>query len=166
MELINNKYVVFDKMELILYQMEAFGNKNEKKANYFANLINVILNYEKENNEYVGFIHVNYNDLGFKESFGPLTLSVSRKTLSNVLLFAAYNNDIDVLLDLGGCLSEDVFDISQLGELKDYILEHSIDINEYFEGEKERFIYDEEKNSIKKGYVYSEKKNGFTKKRK
>ncbi len=42
-----------------------------------------------------------------------------------------------------------------MSELFDYVLEHSIDINELTKEEKEKLIYKEKENKLEKGYVYS-----------
>lgn len=60
----------------------------------------------------------------------------------NAILYAAYNMDIEMLQKLTVIpIQKQQLSQDELGDNLDYILNHSINLNEYINGEKDRIVY-------------------------
>ena len=64
-------------------------------------------------------------------------------------------NETHMALKLQPYLQKNKIFINELGDMLDYVLDHNIDINEYFNGEQAKIIYNEQENNFEKGYIYN-----------
>lgn len=74
----------------------------------------------------------------------PDILNVSNfpisKSLLNAILYASFVGDIETIQKLSVLMHEKEVMPSELGDMLSYVLEHSVDFNEWLNGECERFI--------------------------
>ena len=150
MELINSQYVRLDELDIFTGLLKASENGNDNMYNFFYNLKGLKGEYQK-NNYYMEEIFIHIDDL---KAYEKLNLKISRQSLLNACFFALINNDISRALQLRELFSKSKIEITELGDLKDYVLEHTLNISEYYNGEKERIIYNSQKNELEKGYIF------------
>ena len=166
MELINSRYIGLDKFSIFSEIVKATDEENNTKIAFFQKLLTTLLKYEKERKTHANAIYISMDSLCNPRLFPTPELPIKRQTLLNATLFAGYNGDIDTAQKLTSFFPRNEISPNELGELEDYVLEHSMDMNEYFVGEKERLIYNEKENKIEKGYIFfCEKQQGHKKQR-
>ena len=114
----------------------------------------VFFDYELEKKKHISYIYISTDNSYIKKFLEKSEIFISRQTVLNALIFATVNNDIDIVQKLSLIISKKEFLPSELGDLLEYVLTHSMDINEYFDGEKQRFIYNDTENRLEEGYVF------------
>ena len=156
MNLVNYEYIKLHRFLIFLEILEASEEKDDNKLEFFQKIIRTIIDYEKNNRIHINDFYIKITDLENQEYFKTKEITIERETILNAILFAAYNNDIEMLKQLT-IIPVQKHEISQseIGENLDYILNHSIDINEYITGEEERLVYDIKENRIEKAYIFS-----------
>ncbi|MBE6152484.1 MAG: hypothetical protein E7165_04155 [Firmicutes bacterium] len=154
MELINNNYVKFSKFDLCYQQVKESETGDENREIYFNKIMRVFFDYEREKKHHISYIYISTDNSYIKELLEKSEIFISRQTVLNALMFATVNNDIDIAQKLSLIISKKEFLPSELGNLLEYVLTHSMDINEYFDGEEQRFIYNDIENRLEEGYVF------------
>ncbi len=156
MELVNNEYVKLEKIDIFSEAAKSMKKQDNYLSQYFQGTMEATLKYEKENNIFVNEIYIPTDDL--VDSLVEL-LPIKRQTLINAYFFAnaEHNNEIasKLLLDILEKESEYcTFKFMRGSDITDYVLEHSIDVNEYYDGEKPRLVYNAQENTLKDAYIY------------
>lgn len=155
MELINNEYIKLDRLDIFGGQIEAFEENNKQKSKYYSNLIALLFDYEEVQKKFLKSIYINKESSLVKKYINFDNIVITRQTIINALLLAMINDETDIALNLQPFLKKNKIFINDLGDLLNYVLEHSIDINEYFNGEQVKIIYNEQSNSFENGYIYN-----------
>lgn len=157
MNLVNHKYVILDRLSIFLEIVEASEQNDDNKLEFFQEMYRTIMEYEKANRICLSEFYIRIDDIENHEYFKTKEITIEREIILNAILFAAYNNDIEILKQLTS-ITINKYELSQdeLGENLDYVLNHSMDINEYISGEEERFVYNIKENKIEKAYVFKE----------
>ena len=159
MEQINNQYIKLNRIDVFIEIAKSLKQKNTSKREYFHNLIYTIMSYEKENNQTIDNLFLNKSDFNDQDL---INIPITRQSLINAYIFANINNDIIFAYEIKKILPEKYILPNELGHLKNYILTNNIDLNEYYDGEKLKFIYNYKENIIEQGYIYNS--NNITKK--
>lgn len=154
MKLANSQYIKLDKFSIFSELVKATDEKNNAKMMFFKKLLQTITKYEKERKQSIDTIYISLTDLRDSEIFKILELSIERQLLLNATIFAMYNGDIEIAKNLTSFFSEREVHTNELGELSSYVLEHSINMDEFIEGERERIIYNKKENKIENGYIF------------
>ena len=157
MNLVNHKYVILDRLSIFLKMVEASEQNDDNKLEFFQEMYRTIMEYEKANRICLSEFYIRIDDIENHEYFKTKEITIEIEIILNAILFAAYNNDIEILKQLTQ-IPINKYEISrdELGENLDYILNHSMDIKEYISGEEERFVYNIKENKIEKAYVFKE----------
>ena len=156
MEIINNEYIKVEKIDIMEQLVKAQDDEDINSFGFFKNLLDTILNYENAN----GFLREVYcHKSEFPKNLIE-TLPIKRQTMINAYLYASW---VDFALkdELVYLLLENQITYNQLKAIKgedftDFVLEHSMDMNEFFDGEKPRTIYIAEEKDLEKAYIYGE----------
>lgn len=146
MELINKDYIKIDKSDLFIEQVRASSNGNKFNLKFFQDLTRTIYDYEKENHRTINELYIKTNSPCYKELSKTIQISIERQTIINAMIFAIMNNQTNIALQLKEYIKQNRIFPSQLGSLSDYVLTNGMNTNELFNGEKDKFIY----NDIKK----------------
>jgi len=157
MNIVNNEFIKFDEFTIFCEIVKASDENNDNKLEFFQKIISTIMKYKKENKTHSNEFYIRITDLENQEYIKIQEIPVERQTILNAILFAAYNNDIDMLNKLT-LIPIQKYELSQeeLGENLDYILTHSMDINEYIYGEEDRIVYNIKESKLEKTYVFKE----------
>lgn len=148
MERVNNSYVKINKFDLLC-------NFDNDKSGVIRSLLNYIFAYEKDNKgAYVGDFYMNVNGPYCSRLFSVYEFQISRNSLINSFLYAGYDKDLNMLFQLHSFVSLDFVSIDRLGNLSSYVLEHSIDFNEFLDGEKEKLVFDDKSCTFVEKYIY------------
>ncbi|MBQ3021277.1 MAG: hypothetical protein IJD92_03535 [Bacilli bacterium] len=158
MELINNEYIKVSKSDLYIEQIKAESEKDNKRLNYCFNLLKTLSEYESKNKTYINYVYVNRNSEHVQEFYKNINFTLSRESILNALTFATLEKDYDMSSKLGDLLLKKWY-YNAPEELLNYIMNHNMDINEYLDGEKEKFIYNDTLNIIEKGYIFKNNNN-------
>ena len=138
--------------------------KNNDKIVFFQKLLETVIEYEKKRKVHINNIYISIDSLNNPWIFKISELPIKRQTLLNATLFAVYNGDMDIVKKMTSFFLENEMSTNELGGLVDYVLEHSMDMNEFIVGEKERIIYKEKESKLEKGYIFSiGKQQGYKK---
>lgn len=158
--LVNYEYVKLERFLIFLEIVEAAERNDDNKMEFFQKIIRTIMDYEKANGIKMSEFYIKITDIENHEYFKKEEITIEREIIQNAILFAAYNNDIEILKKLTQ-IPIQKYELSQeeVGENLDYILNHSIDINEYISGEEERIVYDIKENKIEKTYIFNHQEN-------
>lgn len=81
-------------------------------------------------------------------------IPLTRNSIFNATLFAINENNLDVAEKLKEYFSKDKIYKEEMSDLFSYVLEHNIDMNEYFNGERQKLIYTDSDCKLEKGYIY------------
>lgn len=147
MNRVNANYVRVDKMDLLCKT----GND---KSGVVQNLLNCALDYERDNNTYVGDFYVDVNGIYYSRLASAYEFPVERESISNAFVYAGYENNLQMMLALRPYLEFDNIPVKKLGKLSDYILEHSMSLNDYFNGELEKLVFDEANHTFVMKKIY------------
>lgn len=158
MELINNKYVKFSNFDLCYQQVKGSEIGDESREIYFNKIMMVLLDYQRAKKNHISYIYINKDNFYIQQILEKSEIMISRQTVLNALVFATFNNDIDIMRQLSLLISKKKFLPKELGNLLDYVLSHSMDINEYFDGEEPRIIYNDQENRLEEGFVFETRK--------
>ncbi len=148
MELVNNDFAKVDKVDLL------YLTTDDSSKGVADKLLKDVLQYEKENNTYVGEFYLSTDGLYYHDLNNVNKFMVSRKSLLNALNYAGYTLAWDVILKLQPFISKKQVFLEELGNLSDFVMDHSMDFNEFCDGQEEKLIFDENSNSFKNDFIY------------
>ena len=149
MERVNNSYVKINKFDLLC-------NFNNDKSGVIRSLLNYIFAYEKDNKgAYVGDFYVDVNGIYYSRLASVYEFPVKRESISNAFVYAGYENNLQMIFALRSYLEFDNVSLKKLGKLSDYVLEHSMSLTEYFNGELDELVFDEANHTFVMKKIYS-----------
>ena len=148
MELVNKDFAKVDKVDLL------YLTTDDSSKGVADKLLKDVLQYEKENNTYVGEFYLSTDGLYYHDLNNVNKFMVSRKSLLNALNYAGYTLAWDVILKLQPFISKKQVFLEELGNLSDFVMDHSMDFNEFCDGQEEKLIFDENSNSFKNDFIY------------
>ena len=148
MELVNNDFAKVDKVDLL------YLTTDDSSKGVADKLLKDVLQYEKENNTYVGEFYLSTDGLYYHDLNNVNKFMVSRKSLLNALNYAGYTLAWDVILKLQPFISKKQVFLEELGNLSYFVMDHSMDFNEFCDGQEEKLIFDENSNSFKNDFIY------------
>lgn len=148
MELVNNDFAKVDKVDLL------YLTTDDSSKGVADKLLKDVLQYEKENNTYVGEFYLSTDGLYYHDLNNVNKFMVSRKSLLNALNYAGYTLAWDVILKLQPFISKKQVFLEELGNLSDFVMDHSMDFNEFCDGQEKKLIFDENSNSFKNDFIY------------
>lgn len=148
MELVNKEFAKVDKVDLFYLATD------DSSKGVADKLLKDVLQYEKENNTYVGEFYLSTDGLYYHDLNNVNKFMVSRKSLLNALNYAGYTLAWDVILKLQPFISKKQVFLEELGNLSDFVMDHSMDFNEFCDGQEEKLIFDENSNSFKNDFIY------------
>ena len=152
MELINNNFIKLSKIDIFL---EIQNQENIAKLNFFQRLLNVILEYERLEKVKFDYIYMSIKDLLDLNILDLNKIPITRNSLFNATLFAIYSGEVEVAQKLQKYFYKDNIYKEEIPDLFNYVLEHSIDMNEYFNGERKRLVYSNTNNKLEEEYIYT-----------
>jgi len=152
LELVNKKFIKLDKFDIYGRLVKTTENIDNE---FISNLIRLFFDYEKENKCFIKEFYIHVNDTQFNEIIDINNIPIRRDGIRNAALFAFLTNNLDLAKKLEEFIHKKIVYPYELGNLLDYVLENSIDINEYYDGERKKIIYDEKSNKLEEGYIYS-----------
>lgn len=152
MELINNNFIKLSKIDIFL---EIQNQENIAKLNFFQRLLNVILEYERLEKVKVDYIYISIKNLLDLNILDLNKIPITRNILFNATLFAIYSGEVEVAQKLRKYFYKDKIYKEEIPDLFNYVLEHSIDMNEYFNGERKRLVYSNTNNKLEEEYIYT-----------
>ena len=160
MNLVNYEYLKLNRFLIFCEILDASDENDEKKQAFFQKIVRTIMDYEKTNRIHISDLYIKIADIENHKYFKTKEITIEREMILNAILFAAYNNDIEILKKLT-IIPIQKYELSQseLGESLDYILNHSIDLNEYISGEEERIVYNIKENKLEKTYIFNHQEN-------
>jgi hypothetical protein len=100
MELVNNDFAKVDKVDLL------YLTTDDSSKGVADKLLKDVLQYEKENNTYVGEFYLSTDGLYYHDLNNVNKFMVSRKSLLNALNYAGYTLAWDVILKLQPFISK------------------------------------------------------------
>lgn len=148
MELVNKEFAKVDKVDLF------YLTTDDSSKGVADKLLKDVLQYEKENNTYVGEFYISTDGLYYHDLNNVNKFMVSRKSLLNALNYAGYTLAWDVILKLQPFISKKQVFLEELGNLSDFVMDHSMDFNEFCDGQEKKLIFDENSNSFKNDFIY------------
>lgn len=148
MELVNKEFAKVDHFDLF-YLTTAASSKGVADK-----LLKDVLQYEKENNTYVEEFYLSTDGLYYHDLNNVNKFMVSRKSLLNALNYAGYTLAWDIILKLQPFISKKQVFLEELGNLSDFVMDHSMDFNEFCDGQEKKLIFDENSNSFKNDFIY------------
>lgn len=152
MELINNNFIKLSKIDIFL---EIQNQENIAILNFFQRLLNVILEYERLEKVKFDYIYMSIKDLLDLNILDLNKIPITRNNLFNATLFAIYSGEVEVAQKLRKYFYKDKIYKDEIPDLFNYVLEHSIDMNEYFNGERKRLVYSNTNNKLEEEYIYT-----------
>ena len=160
MNLINYEYIKLPRFSAFREAVIASDENNTNKLKFFEKIISTMIDYEKENRTHIDELYIKTSDLQIQQYIKIEEIPIARESILNAILFAVYDNDIEMLKKLR-LIPIKKYELSQdeLGDNLDYILNHSININEYMHSEREKLIYNIKENKIEKAYIFNHQEN-------
>lgn len=156
MSLINYEYMKLHRFLIFLEIVTAADKGDDNKLEFFQKIIRTIMDYEKANGIHINDFYIRITELEQQEYLKEMEVTIERQTILNAILFAVYNNDIEMLNKIRLIpIQKSQLSQSEVGENLDYILNHSIDIEEYIMGEEERIVYNIKENKLEKRYIFN-----------
>lgn len=157
MKLVNHKFIQLDKMDIFHEFVKLSDDNNSKKLEFFQKVFDTLSDYEKEYREMINTLYISIDNLTDTTLIKISDLPIERQRLLNATLFAIYNQDFEIVSKLTPFFIKKEVLPYELGNALDYVLDHSLDMNEYLEVERKKFIYFENDNKIERGYLFTDK---------
>lgn len=158
MKLVNHNFIQLDKMDIFHEFVKSPKLKvDSKKLEFFQKVFDTLSDYEREYRETINTLYISIDNLTDTTIIKVSALPIERQRLLNATLFAIYNKDFEIVSNLTSFFIKKEVLPSELGNVLDYVLDHSLDMNEYLEVEREKFIYFEDDNKIERGYLFTDK---------
>ena len=148
MELVNKEFAKVNQVDLFYL---ASDDSSKGVAN---KLLEAVFKYERENSKYVGEFYLSTDGLYYQVLNNVNKFMVSRKSLLNALNYAGYTLAWDIILKLQPFISKKQVFLEELGNLSDFVMDHSMDFNEFCDGQEKKLIFDENSNSFKNDFIY------------
>lgn len=139
----------------MIFFLEIQNQENIAKLNFFQRLLNVILEYERLEKVKFDYIYMSIKDLLDLNILDLNKIPITRNSLFNATLFAIYSGEVEVAQKLRKYFYKDKIYKEEIPDLFNYVLEHSIDMNEYFNGERKRLVYSNTNNKLEEEYIYT-----------
>lgn len=152
MELVNKNYVKMYKFDIFHEMVKAGATEKEqddKKVEFFQNLLSVVMGYEKENHRHMEEFYVPVKDIDIKDA------DITREIIINALVYASITKDFKIVKEITPYLYAKRYKLCVGNEILDYILEHGMTPDEFIDGESEKLIFNSETNSLEYGYVHN-----------
>ena len=142
MELVTRNYIKATKTDI--FNMLIKYSYDKALECDLKNILKLILDYEQANNyNSVCEFYINKSNKFFQRIIQIIynnNLPIKRQSIINASVYALYNNEIDIAKKLTKYFSYNEINPLYLNELKDYVLDHSLNINEYFNGENDKLF--------------------------
>lgn len=161
MERVNREYIMINKIDLLCSL-----NGGYQDVDVIKNMLSCIFDYEKDTGDYVSNFYLNINSPYYIELSKMFSFPIKRNSLLNAFIYAGYTKNLQMIFNLNSFLSHSEVSIDELGNLSDYVLDYSIDFNEYIDGQNKRLVFHERK-GFYEDYIYDElsfKKNNSKRK--
>lgn len=163
MEIVNKKYIRVKKSDIFVQELPELYDKSKERQLFFEDMVSSILNSLKDPEGkgrrgsfiYIDEVYIPIESIRKYDFFEEQEFYVTKSTVVNATLFALINGEIETVLSLMKFLLKDKTFVNELGECKDYVLEHNININDYLNEEREKYIYNPIDKSINKGFIHS-----------
>lgn len=137
MELVNRDYVRLYRNEV--HERIAEAEDNEELS-FFGNLLDAMGEYAQE--VYIRLDNQSFAELGF--SLEGEQIEITRETVLKAFVNASYAGNLEMVEKLRELLPDErLYPRWIEKDVLDYILDNSMDLNEYFDGEKNRSVYNE-----------------------
>lgn len=152
MELVNKNYIKMYKFSIFTEMVKAGATEKEqddKKVEFFQNLLSVVMNYEKETHQHIEEFYIPIKDIDIND------IEITRETIVNALIYACDVKDFKMIEEITPYLYVKRYKLIIGNRITDYILEHGISPDEYIDGEKEKLIYNSQTNSLEFGYIHN-----------
>ena len=165
MNLVNYEYIKLDTFSIFTEIIKSLDEEDDARLNFFQKLNGIIMDYEREYRIHISDFYIRISDLENQQCLNIDKIPVERQIVLNSILYAVYNNDLE-MLDKLTSIDIQNYEIlqSELGGNLNYILNHSMDINEYINGEEERLVYVEKESKLEKTYIFNYRKKEKSKK--
>jgi len=164
MEVINKDYVKISRAEIFIFQVKCSDTNNTVSLKSLQNLFRVILDYEKEYKCFIKEIYIKLDSKFIKQLLQNDKLILSRETILNSIIFAVMSNNIYNAKELKKFIHKNETSEEELGYLYNFVLNNSMSIHEFFNGESEKYIFNDLKNNVEKGFVFDKDiKNKYNK---
>ena len=158
MELVNKVFAKVDRFDLLCIM-----TNQSIESSVIKKLITIINDYERLNESYVGEFYINTSGSCFQELNNISEFMVSRKVLLNAFTYAGYNCDLDVLFNLKPFVFKKQVSIKELGSLFDYVMEHSMNFDEFCDGQEQKLIFDDSDGSFRYDFIYEDNNKRYLK---
>ena len=119
------------------------------KVEYFKNLLNVVMNYEKETRRKIDDFYIPVKDIDITDT------EITRETIIHALGYASITKEFHMVMAITPYLYAKSYKYSENNDILDYILEHAIPTQQYIDGEEEKLIFNSDNNSLEYGYIYN-----------
>ena len=100
MNLVNHEYVKLNRFDIFLEIVEASEQNDDNKLEFFQEMYRTIMEYEKANRINISEFNIRIDDIDNHEFFKSKEITIKREIILNAILFAAYNNDIEIIKQL------------------------------------------------------------------
>lgn len=154
MKIINDEFILIDRFEIFGGEITANDNKDKRKANYFNKFIHALIEYEKETGKFVKGVYIK-RDSKYSDIFKDVKYKISRNDILNAILYATLNNEYNIAKRLSDIIVKKDKYYYDDTLLSNYIINHSMDINEYLDGEKTKLVYNDINNKFENDYIYN-----------
>ena len=152
MELANKNYVKMYKFDIFHEMVKAGATEKEqddKKVEFFQNLLSVVMNYEKETRQHIEEFYIPVDDIDIKDT------EVTRELIINALVYASITKDFKMVKEITPYLHAKRYKLSIGNKIMDYILEHGMTTEEFIDGESEKLIYNNQSGTLEYGYIHN-----------
>ena len=151
MELVNKEFAKVDKVDLFYLTSDDSSKGVADKLLKDVEGKGILTN---KGNTYVGDFYISTDGLYYHDLNNVDKFMVSRKSLLNALNYAGYTLAWDIILKLQPFISKKQVFLEELGNLSDFVMDHSMDFNEFCDGQEKKLIFDENSNSFKNDFIY------------
>lgn len=154
MELVNKKYVKMHKFDIFTEMVKVGATEekqDEERVSFFQKMLNVVMEYERNTKPrtYVEEFYVSVDDLDISDA------EITRDTIINAIVYASITKDFHMVKELTPYLYCKRYKVVVGNDDLDYILEHGMDTDTFFDGEEEKLIYHPETESLEYGYIHN-----------
>ncbi len=149
MEFINKFYVKVDKQDLINYV-----NDKIYDSSLVLEMLDSINEYEKNTGDDVSSFYLSVISKYYRSLSNYFSIPIKRDILINAYMQSLILEKNMEMSSLSEFIINKELNFKENCNLFNYVLEHSMDIDEFLNGQKEKLIFNE-KTGLEMGYIYN-----------
>lgn len=150
MEFINKFYVKVDKNDLLGHLQD-----DSLARDTILELLSIVNNYEKETSASIDSFYLSVLSNYYRDLLSIFYIPIKRDILINAYMQSLVLEDDEKMALIANSIMDSELYFKQNCSLFNYVLEHSMDIEEFINGQTEKLVLNHKTKKLEMNYIYN-----------